>query len=65
MVLKYGKKIKKLREQKGWTQAYLARKVNITPAMMCTIEKEESTGSIKVLTAIAKALNIKVSDLLE
>lgn len=47
------------------TQAHLARQVNITPAMMCTIEKEESAGSIKVLTAIAKALNVKIGDLLE
>ena len=61
----YGKKIKQLREQKGWTQAHLARQVNITPAMMCTIEKEESAGSVKVLTAIAKALNVKLGDLLE
>lgn len=63
--LKCGKKIKKLREQQGLTQVVLAEKVNITPSMLCLIEKEKSTGSLEVLSNIAKVLNIKISDLLD
>lgn len=63
--LKCGKKIKQLREQQGWTQVVLAQKVDITPAMLCLIEKEKSTGSLEVLSNIAKVLDVKISDLLE
>ncbi len=63
--MKCGKKIKKLREQQGLTQVVLAEKVNITPSMLCLIEKEKSTGSLEVLSNIAKVLNIKISDLLD
>ena len=63
--LKCGKKIKQLREQQGWTQVVLAQKVDITPAMLCLIEKEKSTGSLEVLSHIAKVLDVNISDLLE
>ena len=63
--MKCGKKIKQLLEQQGWTQVVLAQKVDITPAMLCLIEKEESTGSLEVLSNIAKVLDVKISDLLE
>ncbi|WP_289146751.1 helix-turn-helix transcriptional regulator [uncultured Megamonas sp.] len=63
--MKCGKKIKALREQKGWTQVFLAQKANITPAMLCLIEKEKSAGSLEVLLNIAKVLNVKINDLLK
>ena len=56
-----GKKIRLLRNIKGFTQEELAKKINKTRALLSHIEQ---TGKVNhyTLTAILKALNISLTD---
>lgn len=53
----------KLREQKNVTQEELAIAVGVTRAHISKIENGKYTGSIKVLSRIAKKLDVKIEDI--
>ena len=55
--------VKVWREYRGLTQATLARAVRITPAYLSQIETGVREGSVRVLTALARALQVDVEDL--
>jgi len=61
--IKIGKNIKKYRELKGLTQEQLADKVNKGINFIGKIEIAFSRPSLNTLIDIAKALNVKLSDL--
>lgn len=56
-----GKKIQRIRRNKGLTQEELADKVNISRAYMGYIEQGRSTPSLEVVEKIARELKTKIS----
>ena len=59
-----GKKIRKRRNELDLTQEELADKVGISRVYIGYIEQGRHAPSLEVLEKIAKALNIRLSDLL-
>lgn len=59
-----GKNIRQLREAKQMTQFCLAKKVGITPAMLCQIERGTRNPSLQVGKEIADILGCKIDELL-
>lgn len=62
---KFGKKVKFLRIQKGWSQEAFAHKANLDRTYIPSIEKGERNVSITVIKKISTALDISVSELLK
>jgi transcriptional regulator with XRE-family HTH domain len=61
--LKFGKKIKSLRLEKGLSQEQLAHKANLDRTYIPSIEKGERNVSITVIEKLAIALSVTVKDL--
>lgn len=57
------KRIKKRRNELGMTQEDLAEKVNVSRVYIGYVEQGRNTPSLEILEKIAKALKVKVSDL--
>lgn len=60
---KFGKKVKLLRIEKGWSQEKLALSADLDRTYIPSIEKGERNVSITVIEKIAKAFKISVSEL--
>jgi transcriptional regulator with XRE-family HTH domain len=60
-----GKRIKKLREAKGWTQLELAIKAGLSPSNLAAVEQGQiADPRTSTTTAIASALGVDVAELL-
>ena len=62
--VKVGSKLKRLRLQRGLTQAELAKRSKLHRIYVAQIEGETKTPSLRALERIAKALRVKLTDLL-
>lgn len=62
---KIGDKVRTLRNQKGFTQAQLAEKADITPYYQGEIERGVKKVSVEVLFKISKALNLSLKDIFD
>lgn len=60
-----GANIRKLRKLKGWTQAELAEKINITTPFMTLIELGQRGVSLGVVEDIATVFEVPISTLFE
>lgn len=61
-----GKNLKKLREQKGISQDRLSKLADISSNTVAKLELDENPNpTIETLQKIAKALNVKVDDLIK
>ncbi|MCC7432730.1 helix-turn-helix transcriptional regulator [Candidatus Peregrinibacteria bacterium] len=60
---KFGKKVKLLRIEKGWSQEKLALSADLDRTYIPSIEKGERNVSITVIEKIAKAFKVSVSEL--
>ena len=60
-----GKVIRRFREKRELTQAALAKAAGITRVYVAKIEAGEKIPSIPTLRKLAKALKVKVGELLE
>lgn len=58
-----GKKIQKLRKQKGLSQEELAEKLGFSRVYMGYIEQGRETPSLKLLMKLANKLGVKVEEL--
>lgn len=58
-----GKKIQKFRKKTGMSQEEVAYKIKISRAYMGYIEQGRNAPSLEVLQKIAKAIKVKLSDL--
>jgi transcriptional regulator with XRE-family HTH domain len=58
-------KIKKLRKKKGWSQEQLALEADLHRAYIGQIERGEKNIGLKNLDKIAKALNVKIEQLVK
>ncbi|MFS0864557.1 helix-turn-helix domain-containing protein [Fredinandcohnia sp. 179-A 10B2 NHS] len=59
-----GHRIRRLRNEKKWSQQKLAEEAGISETYMGEIERAEKSASLDVLVRIANALNIPTSHLL-
>lgn len=59
-----GGNIRRIRENKGMTQAYLAERAGISQAMLCQIERGTRNPSLQVGREIADAVGCTLDDLL-
>ena len=59
------KTLKALRERRGLTQAQLAERVDVTRVTIARLEVGMRQPGIDLLEALAKALKVKVTDLLK
>ena len=58
-----GQQIKRLREQRGFSQSELARRVDMNPSGVSRAESGKHGLSLDTLTAIARALGVTLNDL--
>ena len=63
--MQIGNRIKAIRKERGITQTDLAIKAEMSRTYLADLEGNRYTPSLNILTAIATALNIKVSDIIE
>ncbi len=60
---KLGKNIAYFRQQKGWSQEFLAEKVDLSREYITRVENGQKNISLKKLFAITDVLGAKFSDL--
>jgi len=58
-----GKRIKFLRQQRHWSQEYLALNANINKNYISDLENGRRNPSLEILEKIAKAFNISLEEL--
>ena len=59
-----GKKVQRYRKKTGMSQEEVAHKVGISRAYMGYIEQGRNVPSLEVLEKVAKAIKVKLGDLL-
>lgn len=64
MELQIGENIRKIREVKGYSQEYMANKLNISQRRYSTIESDNKKIDAERLKAIAEILEVNVLDIL-
>ena len=58
--------LKALREERGWSQAQLGQKADVTAAYVTQLETgKKKNPSLEVLKRLARALGVPVTELLE
>ncbi len=62
--LRLAKNLRKVRKAKDVTQEILAEKVGVSPGWISKIERGIYPPNMKLLTKIARALDVKVRDLI-
>jgi transcriptional regulator with XRE-family HTH domain len=60
----FGEKLRKMREEKGFTQADVAKAAGINTNYYACIERGEINTTYDKIQSIVKALNVKSSDIL-
>jgi XRE family transcriptional regulator, regulator of sulfur utilization len=60
-----GQTIRKYRKQAGLTQEKLAEKADFHPVYIGEVERGEESASVAALIRIAKALRVRVRDLVQ
>ena len=70
MSMKLGANIRRLRLERGMTQRALAKKVGVTSVYLAYLEggpksRSSRSPSLRLLQRLAKALKVKVGELLE
>jgi transcriptional regulator with XRE-family HTH domain len=58
-----GERIRKLRKLKGWRQIDLAEQSGVHEVHISDLERGAREAGVRTLLAIAKALDVKLSDL--
>lgn len=61
---RFGVNVKTLRLEKGWSQEILARKSGLHRTYIGSIERNERNISLLNIERIAKALDVKIGDLI-
>ena len=59
------KRLKELREERGWTQRMLAERAAISRAYLARLEIGRHDRPLSLLARLAKALRVRVVDLLQ
>jgi transcriptional regulator with XRE-family HTH domain len=61
----FGNRVKKLRVKNNWSQEELAKRARLHRTYIGSIERSERNVSLINIERIAKALKVKISDLIE
>ncbi len=59
-----GRRLKRLREAQGLSQYALAKKAKISRVHVATLERGESDPTVGMVTKLARALGVPVTELL-
>jgi transcriptional regulator with XRE-family HTH domain len=59
-----GNKVRLYRRKKGLLQKALAELIEVSPSLICKIEKNKAYPSLITLTKIAKVLGVDIANLL-
>lgn len=60
-----GEQIRRVREQLGWKQRQLATRADVDPSIISRLERNlQGDTTLSVVVAIARALNVRIDDLL-
>lgn len=62
---RFGDKVKKLRKAKGWSQEELGTRAKLHRTYIGSIERIERNVSLLNIERIAKALSVKIEELLK
>ncbi len=65
LYVKFGKRTKQLRLQKNMSQGGLAKILNVHPTYISGIERGVRNMSLKNIDRLAKALDVKITELLK
>ena len=57
--------LKRLRAERGWSQAALAKRAGLTKEYIARLELGQHDPSLSTLTKLAKALKRKISELVD
>ena len=60
----FGARVRRRRQQLGWTQEYLARELGVSTSFIGHVERGSRKASLETLVSIAKCMNISVDYLL-
>jgi transcriptional regulator with XRE-family HTH domain len=63
LLARLGKRIRKLRQQRSWTQVEMAEKVGIDRSFLADVERGNRNISVLNLELIAKGLGVSLSRL--
>lgn len=61
---RFGSNIRRLRKEKGLTQAELAKRIGKDSSYISKLENDETKGNLDTLSDIAQALGVSLHDLL-
>jgi transcriptional regulator with XRE-family HTH domain len=64
LLIRLGNRIRRLRKQRGWTQAEMAERVGIDRSFLADVERGKRNVSILNLDLIAKGFNLSLSRML-
>jgi transcriptional regulator with XRE-family HTH domain len=62
--VRFGKRLRKLRESRGWTQVYMAEHVGIDRSFISDLENGKKEICLRNLELIAAAFDMTVSQLM-
>ena len=65
VLIKFGKSVRKVREEKSWTQEELADNANLHRTYIGMIERAEKNITLINIKKIADALNVPINKLVE
>ena len=63
LLIRLGERIRKLRKERGWTQAEMAEKIGIDRSFLADVERGKRNISLLNLNVIALGLQISLSRL--
>jgi len=58
-------RLKRLRQQRGWSQEELARRAGVSRGYLARLETVRQDPTLTTLEKLAKALKVKMTELLE
>jgi len=61
----FGSRVKSLRESKGWTQEYLAEKMDISSNYISCIERGKENPTFDMMEKLVKGLDVKMWQLFD
>ena len=61
----FGVRLKRLRNEKGWSQATLARKLGVTREYLARLEAGLHDPPLSTVERLAKILGVRISKLVE
>jgi transcriptional regulator with XRE-family HTH domain len=63
--MKVGNNLRKIREMKGFSQDYLAKKLGISPQAYSKLEREKTRMDVERLDSIAHLLQVNAEDIID